>query len=293
MIHNDFEVVLNEIIRLNNCFSQLSHASNLIGKWIDDGKTKAQAEALPKILDRYYDYLVGNLELSGFNEAVVYERVSLLNTYYDFFYSNHYDNLFSSQGKLRPTILEEFMFLLFKDYVSYLKDLVGDSEGVLDCGSAKAYTNLYFSSKGLKDFIQSPVVCINEKNQDFAIFRVFRLGTNKSHKDIRIPIVAIENKTYIDKTMLDGIISTADRIKTGNPYSMFIAVAENYDVDLSVDPAYSRIDQIYVLRKSKRKERWASIDSQVVWRMFCDVKEHIERPWSNVEDKLRNEGIII
>ena len=41
-------------------------------------------------------------------------------------------------------------------------------------------------------------------------------------------------------------------------------IFENYDVDLNVDPAYSRIDQIYVLRKCKRKEAWADIDPVVV-----------------------------
>ena len=93
--------------------------------------------------------------------------------------------------------------------------------------------------------------------------------------------------------MLEGIISTAEKIKTGNPYSMFIAVTENYDVDLKVDPAYSRIDQIYVLRKSKRKEQWKDIDADVVIRLFKEVKEHIERPWSDVEQKMRTEGIIL
>ena len=62
-------------------------------------------------------------------------------------------------------------------------------------------------------------------------------------------------------------MSTAEKIKTGNPYALFITVSENYDVDLSVDPAYSRIDQIYVWRKCKRKEAWADIDPSVVWRM--------------------------
>ena len=77
------------------------------------------------------------------------------------------------------------------------------------------------------------------KDQDFAIYREFDLKINDKIHNIRIPIVAIENKTYIDKTMLEGIIATAEKVKNGNPYSRFVVVSENYDVDLSVDPSYS------------------------------------------------------
>ena len=83
------------------------------------------------------------------------------------------------------------------------------------------------------------------------------------------------------------------KIKNGNPYSRFIVVSENYDVDLSVDPAYSRIDQIYVLRKCKRKEAWTDIDAKVVERFFNEVQDHITRSWSDVESKMRNDGVII
>lgn len=66
--------------------------------------------------------------------------------------------------------------------------------------------------------------------------------------------------------MLEGVIATAEKLKSGNPYTRFVVVSENYDVDLKVDPVYSRIDQIYVLRKSKRKEYFSPIDADVVIR---------------------------
>ena len=276
---------------------QLCHASNLIGKWYDgmSGKkmSDTQANALFDIISNYYEYLKANTSLIGFEEVTVRKRVDLLNTYYNFFFENGYDNVFPSQSKFRPTILEEFMFLLFRDYVDYLRNEYGDSEGVIGSGAAKAYTNLYFSSRNFESFVKEPSIEINLKDQDFAIYRAFQLTINGVTKDVRIPVVSVENKTYIDKTMLEGIIATAEKIKTGNPYSLFIAVTENYDVDLKVDPAYSRIDQIYVLRKSKRKELWRDISFDVVWRMFDSVKNHIERPWSDVEQKMRNDGVII
>ena len=110
---------------------------------------------------------------------------------------------------------------------------------------------------------------------------------------IRIPAVAIEAKTYIDKTMLDSIIATAEKVKSGNPHTRFIAVAERYDVSFSVDPAYSRIDQIYVLRKSMRKSEWIDIDENVVWRMVDETIKHLERPWSDIETRIKEDGVII
>lgn len=100
-------------------------------------------------------------------------------------------------------------------------------------------------------------------------------------------------KTFIDKTMLDGIIATAEKVKSGNPYSMFVSVTETYDVAFGVDPAYSRIDQIYVLRKTTRKAAWANINADVVLRMFHEIQAHLERPWSDVRTRLNQEGVII
>lgn len=274
-------------------FPQLCHAKNLLGKLSLSSNTSRQQEGLNTILVQYHQYLKRNIELVGFGDHIIEERVKLLNEYYNFFHVNEYDNLYTSQSKFRPTILEEFMFLLFKDYIIHLKQENNDEKDVINSGSAKAYTNLYFTSPNFRKFVEAPEIEINLKDQDFAIYRDFDLKINDKEHHIRIPIVAIENKTYIDKTMLEGIIATAEKIKNGNPYSRFIVVSENYDVDLSVDPAYSRVDQIYVLRKCKRKETWADIDERVVKRFFKEVKEHIQRPWSDVESKMRNDGIII
>jgi len=250
--------------------------------------------ALSDIIPQYYTYLHENLELFGYDDSTLISRVKLLNEYYNFIHINNFDNVFSSQGKFRSTILEEFMFLLFRDYVGYLKTVYHDTNNVIDSGAAKLYTNLYFTSNNFESFIKSPSIEINVKDQDFAIFRNFTLTANGAiSKEIKIPVIAIENKTYIDKTMLEGIISTAEKIKTGNPYAFFAAVTENYDVDLTVDPVYSRIDQIYVLRKSRRKESWNNISPEVVLRLFHEVQSHIERPWSNVEHKMRSDGVIL
>ena len=280
---------IEKIIEYKDQYPQLCHASNIIKKF-EDGK---HIEELTLIINKYHNYLKRNLETTGYSEATIRQRVDLLNDYYNFIHNNNYDNLFTAQGKFRPTILEEFLFLLFKDYVEKYQNKL-DASDRLDSGSVKAYSNLYFKAKSFGDFITDPDMAVNEKDQDFAIYRKFELIVNGTKKfNLQVPAIAIEAKTFIDKTMLDSIIATAEKVKSGNPYSMFVSVSETYDVAFEVDPAYSRIDQIYVLRKTTRKAAWENIDVNVVIRMFREIKTHLERPWSDVRARLNEEGVII
>lgn len=273
-------------------YPQLSHASNIITK--ANGRLSAlEKDALGKLIPKYANYLKRMLALSQFDRTAIGKKVDYLNAYYNFMHNNELDKVFSAQGKFRPTILEEFLYLLFKDYVDVVKQR-DDEDNVLDSGAVKAYSNLYFKAKNFTEFIKSPEIGVNEKDQDYAIFRTFDISINKADPlQIRIPALAIEAKTYIDKTMLDSIIATAEKIKSGNPHTRFIAVAERYDVSFAVDPAYSRIDQIYILRKTMRKSEWIDIDKKVVWRLFEETIKHLERPWSDIESRIKDDGVII
>ena len=281
--------VIDKIYEYYEKYPQLCHASNILTKF----EKNQSVDKLKLIANRYLEYIEGNLYFIGNNDSTIKKRVKLLNDYYNYIHYNGFDNLYSAQGKFRPTILEEFLFLLFKDFVEKYQTK-HDAGEQLESGSVKAYSNLYFKAKSFGDFISNPEMAINEKDQDFAIYRKFQLTVNGTNTvDLQVPAIAIEAKTFIDKTMLDGIIATAEKVKSGNPYSMFVAVAETYDVAVGVDPAYSRIDQIYVLRKTTRKADWEDIDVNVVLRMVHEITAHLERPWSDVELRLKNEGVII
>ena len=280
------------ICEMKGKYPQLSHASNIITKY--SGKLNGKEnDALTKLIPEYSKYLHKMMELSAYDKYAIEKKVDYLNEYYNFMRNNDLENAFSSQGKFRPTILEEFLYLLFKDYVELIKERFDDND-VLGSGAVKAYSNLYFKAKDFKDFIKTPEIGVNEKDQDYAIYRTFDITINeKTPLQIRIPAIAIEAKTYIDKTMLDSIIATDEKIKSGNPHTRFIAVSERYDVSYAVDPAYSRIDQIYILRKSMRKNGWADIDKDVVWKLFKETTHHLERPWSDIEARIRKEGVVI
>ncbi len=273
----------------------LCHASCLLKQLTNTQQNSKDKDKviLKSIANQYVHYIRCNNALIGYTSDIVAARVSALNEYYDFLHNNNYENVYNPQTKLRPTILEEFLFLLFRDLVHEYQSKYNVA-GTLDSGSAKSYTNLYFKAKDFDKFIVSPEVATNVKDQDFAIFRYFKIGIdNQTPQKVAVPAIVVEAKTFIDKTMLDSIIATAEKIKNGNPYARFVAVAEKYDVGSDVDPAYSRIDQIYILRKCSRRDDWSPIDQDVVLRFFNETKEHIERPWSDVQNRMKESGIII
>ena len=146
-------------------------------------------------------------------------------------------------------------------------------------------------------FVDNVYTGINEKDQDYTIYRALDVNINGSdlEEPINIPVVAIECKTYLDRTMLEGAVATANEIKSGSPYSNFYVVTEQYNVDKSVDPSYSRIKQIYVLRKEARKKnkKPSPVYEDVVIKMFSEIVHEIEKPWSNVEEKMINDGVIM
>jgi Bpu10I restriction endonuclease len=271
------------------------HASNFLAKFKSyDKSTSEQKKAFDNLLPIYLKYLNENIELKGYSDEIIHKRTKLLNDYYHFIFDNGYDNIFKSQSKFRPTIIEEFLFLLFKDLIEDLKIEIKDVNNILSVGAIKAYSNLYFTAKNLENFINEPSVGINTKDQDFAIYRPLNLSIQDIGKySTNIPVVSIECKTYIDKTMLEGSIATAEKIKSGNPYSLFIIITETYEVDLKVDPVYSRINQIYVLRKSKRKDAKQPIYADVLIDLVSLIKFHLERDWSDIHNKLSNHGKII
>lgn len=279
---------IEKLKRIYDKDPHLIHASNLCSRY----RKGEHLDELAEIMEAYSKYIKEMRRIKTTSNAAVRKRVRCLNEYYNFIHEKGWDTLYIQQTKFRSTIMEEFLYLLFKNDVERFKDKYG-SQNLLS-GSAKAYTNLFFTPKNFENFItRSDEIGINEKDQDYAIYRMFSLTVDGSHSEnIQVPAVAIETKRYIDKTMLDSIIATAEKLKSGNPYTLFVAVAESYNVDDTIDPFYSRIDQIYVLRKMKREDEWKNIDVDVVLRLHNDIIDYLNRPWSDVAKRLTEEGVI-
>lgn len=272
----------------------LIHGNNIRGK-LSREKDKTNLELLKEIYERYKAWHENNMSITGTNEDNIFRKVVELNKYRNFVGQEKFSKAkgrkhgFSSQSQLVPSVIEEFLYYLFKD-INVLRD------NRLCWGRIDAYTNFYFQPRSLAGFIEDPNIVVSRKQQDFAISVPVDLAAKVSSGDvwqsntIYIPIVSIECKTYLDKTMYEGSFSTAKRIKTGNPYALFIIVAETYSIASDVDPKYSAIDQIYVLRREKHKRDnylASPISKSVVLDLFKLVKEHVESNWYMTEEKLK------
>lgn len=209
------------------------------------------------------------------------------NKYLKFVRTNNKNNagkdLFSSQSKFESSILEESMYRIFSKYI----------KSSIKAGSIKAYSNMYFSPSSFNDFVDNTNFKFNVKDQDFALYKNIEVNINNTKKKTAVPIVAIECKTYLDKTMLEGSIATADKIKYGNPFCFFCIVTECYDVSVDVDINTTRIDQIYVLTKQKGRDKNAKIQEDVLIKLYQDISTHLNSSWSNVEEKIKNNGVVL
>ncbi|MEO0115152.1 MAG: Bpu10I family restriction endonuclease [candidate division WOR-3 bacterium] len=272
MINSKFE--LEAIEFLSKLPKACVHGRNILTKL----KNKKITQPL---FEKYKTWFSENEKIIGFKGVDIKKRVQLLNEYKNY---TSTIKIFTSQSQFHSTVIEEFLYYLFRDKVASF------NFNKIELGGIRAYSNLYFSPKSLREFQNEAFIRVNEKDQDFAIYRQLELVAENTKKIINIPIVSIECKTYLDKTMLEGSIATAEKIKLGNPYCLFLIVTETYSVSLEVDPKYSRIDQIYVLRKDNPSN---PIQPDVVIDLFTFVANHLAADWSDIATKIRKNGKVL
>jgi len=244
------------------------HGKNILAK------LKKQDRHIELFLDQYKEFLSKmdkdiNIKIEAFKNYKMF--VSKYNKYY------------SAQSKFESTILEEFLYHLFKEF--------GDGQNIF-VGNIKAYSNLYFSPKNFDEFKNNNFIKINQKDQDFAIYKKVLLNDDNSQYEIFVPVVAIECKTYLDKTMLEGSVATAEKIKQGNPHCKFYIVTETYEVNYSVDPSTSRIDNIFVLKKGNRSARGNEYYNDVFIALYNETKKHLNTNWADIQANIENKGTI-
>lgn len=254
-------------------------------------KNKLQKTPTNRLLNdmvAVYDKWVDDLDqLDCENNGQLKQKVDLLNTY-----KNATDNLvlehFKMQDKIASSIMEEFLFHLLKDIPTIKSSIV---DGLLYVGSAHAYTDLSFAPKNLRDFILNPGVYVNKKNQDFTISKIvkcsFSCNGKEEHQEFTVPAVAIECKTFLPSTMLGQSIYEAQLLKQGNPYSMYIIVAEQNALSDDVNLQNIPVDEIFILRKQKRNSQKNKVSDkfpishEVVQQLYDYVKAYLSKDLFN------------
>jgi Bpu10I restriction endonuclease len=219
--------------------------------------------------------LVGPVADADANDStIIAERVRLLNVYKEFLDQQHYAEKFDSRSNLHSSVLEEFMYYLFRDIVR------GISETAL-IGKSHSFKDVFFRAPSYKEMVKTPHALVEIKDHDFAIGASVK-ATMKCEGTVvaeehnwDIPAVAIECKTYLDKTMLQDVSTAAEQLKQKNPNAIYIVVAEWLKLTESVNLKKYKIDQIYVLRKQKNTDREFRYDAGYQKNpIYADVVEH-------------------
>lgn len=238
-------------------------------------------EVLNEIENRYKSWRKETEKLNSEIKEELRKKVSLLNDYRN--YIDTKSNYFKPQDKLESSIIEEFLYLLFKDIPDIKDDL---NEGLLFMGQTRVYLDLSFAPRNLKDFVTNPGVYINQKNQDFTITKkvgcIFRTAKNEEKIELIVSAVAIECKAYIPKTMFDQSAYESQRLKEGNPFTLYIIVAEQNALSNNVNLKNTKVDEIFILRKQKRTKEKKPIDFDVVNDLYEFVKNYLRRDWFDI-----------
>ena len=272
------------------------HGNNLYQK--ENHKTKYRdslsKQYLEEIRLEYNAWKQANLSLIGPKKVVteqdfqtISERTKLLNEYKNFIDQQKYAEKFDFRSNLHSSVLEEFMFYLFKDLVQDF------SEDAL-LGKSRTFKDIFFKPNSYKDMLANPSTLIERKDRDFAIgvkvvSKIKCQGSEKEEEHIwDLPAVAIECKTYLDKTMLQDASTASEQLRHRNPNAMYIVVSEWLKLTESINLKKFKIDQIYVLRKQKNTDReFRYLDTyvknpiyeDVIDNLFNQVRDFLTTPW--------------
>jgi hypothetical protein len=272
------------------------HGDNLRQKETSHGKysVPGSRKLLAEIRGKYDRWHKENEKLKGpsrtkdtADRGILQGRIKLLSDYKDFIDQQKYAEAFDSRSNLHSTVLEEFMYYLFRDLAATF------SKQAL-IGKSQSFKDMFFLAPNYQSMLSEPNVRVERKTHDFVIgvkieARLTPEGTSKTElQELEIPAVAIECKTYLDKTMLEGSSTAAEQLKAKNPNAIYIVVSEWLKLTESVNLTKFRVDQIYVLRKQKNTDREFRflpdysknpIALDVVEHLYNLVREHLTTDW--------------
>ena len=262
---------------------------------------------LAEIRQRYNSWKSANLNIVGPTRNIaaddtdkINRRVQLFNEYKDFIDQQHYAEKFDSRSNLHSSVLEEFNYYLFKD----LAASIGSNSLV---GKAHTFKDIFFNPSSFEEMVHSPTAKIELKDHDFVIGATVdatfacKGGGNRESFSLDIPAVAIECKTYLDKTMLEGASNAAHELRIRNPNSMYIVVSEWLKLTDNINLKKYFVDQIYVLRKQKNTDREFRYDASyvknpiyadAVVHLFETVRTHLTSSWQTGQQSRIDRGFL-
>lgn len=266
-------------------------------------RAAARDPRLAPVLRAYEAFVAAAGPRGPTTAAEVEALVGHLNTYRDEVVYALEDRKNSGQANLRSTILEEFLYWLFRDVFRTLKQPRPD--GFRIGKTIGAYVDLTFAPHSFRRVFDEPNPVVHTKDQDFAfgpeIELEVRSGGESTVSRVLLPVVAIECKTFLAKNHLDMCADTATRLRAAMPYCLYFVASEFLKMRSDVTPEFTDVAEIFVLCRAKNGERRPRrkaglaphpIHTDLVVEMWQMVLHHLRAIWWSPEDAVERGRII-
>lgn len=229
--------------------------------WAED--TKKQCD---KIANKYIKNTLSSNDMDNVSKS--------LSTYIEYCFKLAEKYSVSSQTKFLSSIMEEFLIMLFDSFINKKYPNLG-----LKCAS-----ECCIISSCIEDPIKNTIL-FEKKNIDCAIYK----SQSANNQNINIPLIGIEIKTYIDKTMSDSIEFTRERLEKSNPSALYVGVAELEALSKDKIKFNKRLnkDNYFVLRNQRRldlsecyrhdKTKMNPISPSILFKMYNNIANHMDR----------------
>lgn len=313
---------------------------NIINHKIKKGNARQQA-LIPAVVSPAYENYRTRLDAATAiaDESRFLDEATLaFSEYKDIIDALEIKKAFSAQTKFHSTAHEEFWALMLQ-FLMRREDISVSPTLELYIGPGNTLQNITFSPRCFNNLLlgpteDDPFFLTRLKDRDVVLGVKLELtikvngvsarfpkrtrehGASESvrtqkidQQSILVPIVTIECKQYIDKTMLDNAMAAADHLKSTNPACLdLISIELNKLSDLNIGS--SGIDNLYLLRNQHLKQatfrtgegptdtpdirRRNSINPKVVSLLYRRIKKHLTIPyWRASMEEFIREGFVL
>ena len=234
-----------------------------------DTKIKKGTTCLIDFKEQYYQPFVKSMSKIDFKTGNInqFEKAAhLINNYYAKLSECVKNNNIDTRSGIKSSFIEEISKYLFYKHPVIIKEK-------LLFFNADICTGLFFSKDSIKT---------TNKNVDFCICREKTIKMGKDKFSVRIPIISVECKTYLDGTMFNEVIDTATRLHTSSPDSanfvLMLWSAVGKDTFTTRRKSTNVYEFFSLMKKPNNKEEEINIhiDPKVLMAYYNTVSKALE-----------------
>lgn len=209
---------------------------------------------------------VSKIDFNSKNINEFKKACELIDEYYMQLSSIVSANKIDTRSGIKSSFIEEISKYLFANHPIVVREkLLFENSDIC--------TGLFFS----KDTIKT-----SDKDVDFCICRKKIIKVGKDSISVKIPIISVECKTYLDGTMFNEVIDTATRLHASSPDShnfVFMLWNEVGKETFTIRRKATNVSEFFALMKKPKNEtekQNIKTDPEVLLSYYISVSDALE-----------------